>query len=127
MPRKVLDHCPSCGGPLEITRLSCTECETIILGRYEATRFARLSADSLNFIEVFIKNRGNIKKMERELNDSYWTIRARLDEVIKELGFEVEQEESAESLAQRREILEQLDRGEITASDAAQKLAELKQ
>jgi hypothetical protein len=127
MPRKVLEHCPSCGGALEITRLSCTECETIILGRYEATRFAGLSPESLNFIEVFIKNRGNIKKMERELEDSYWTIRARLDEVIKELGFEVEQEENEETLAQRREILEQLDRGEITASNAAQKLSDLKQ
>jgi len=127
MPRKVLDQCPSCGGELEITRLSCTECETVIMGRYEATRFAALSPESLHFIEVFIKNRGNIKQMERELNDSYWTIRARLDEVIKELGFEVEPAENEEMLAQRRTILERLDQGEISATEAAEMLSKLKQ
>jgi len=127
MPRKILEHCPSCGGDLEVTRLSCTECETVILGRYEATRFSRLSPESLGFLEVFIKNRGNIKKMERELNDSYWTIRARLDEVIQELGFEVEPVADEEALAQRRQVLERLDRGEITASEAAEMLSKLKQ
>ena len=126
MPRKILDQCPSCNGVLEVTRLSCTECETVILGRYEATRFARLAPESLQFIEVFIKNRGNIKQMERELNDSYWTIRSRLDEVIKELGFEVEAPEDEESARQRRTVLEQLDRGEIGAAEAAELLSQLK-
>ncbi len=126
MPRKILETCPSCGGELEVSRLSCTACETVILGRFEVTRFAKLSADSLGFLEVFIKNRGNIKKMERELNDSYWTIRAKLDEVITELGFEVEPVEDEETLLQRREILENLDQGELTASEAAQMLSQLK-
>ena len=126
MPRKILEHCPSCGGLLEITRLNCTQCETVILGRYETTRFARLSPESLHFVEVFLKNRGNVKRMERELNESYWAIRAKLDEVIKELGFEVEPVENEELLTQRRQILEQLDQGEITASDAAEMLAKLK-
>ena len=126
MTRKILERCPSCGGQLEITRLSCTSCETVILGRYEATRFARLSPESLRFIEIFIKNRGNVKQMERELNESYWAIRAKLDEVIKELGFEVEPAEDEGHTAQRREILEQLDRKEITASQAVEMLARLK-
>ena len=126
MPRKILEQCPSCNGQLEVTRLSCTECETVILGRYEATRFARLSPDSLHFLEVFIKNRGNIKKMERELNDSYWTVRAKLDEVIKELGFELEDAEDEETAQQRREVLDRLNQGEITASEAAAQLAQLK-
>ena len=93
MARKVIRQCPSCDGELEVTRLSCTECETEILGRFELTRFAMLPLETLQYLEVFIKNRGNIKKMERELNDSYWTIRAKLDEVIKEMGFEVEEAE----------------------------------
>lgn len=126
MPRKILEYCPSCGSDLEVTRLSCTECETEVLGRFEATRFSRLSQDSLQFLEVFIKNRGNIKKMERELNDSYWTIRATLDDVIKELGFEIEAAEDEETAQQRREILEQLDRGDVSASEAAELLAQLK-
>jgi len=126
MARKIIEQCPSCGGQLEVTRLSCTECETVILGRFESTRFSRLSPKSLLFLEIFVKNRGNIKKMERELNDSYWTIRARLDDVIKELGFEVEAE-NEELLAQRRQILERLDRGDIGAAAAAEMLSKLKE
>lgn len=126
MARKVIQQCPSCESPLEVTRLSCTACETEILGRFELTRFAMLPLEQLQFLEVFVKNRGNIKKMERELNDSYWTIRARLDDVIKELGFELSESEDEAMSDQRREILEKVDRGEITASDAAEQLAKIK-
>jgi hypothetical protein len=127
MARKVLEKCPSCGSDLEVTRMSCTACETVILGRYESCRFCKLSPDSLQFLESFIKNRGNIKQMEREVGESYWTIRARLNEIIQEMGFEVEPTEADdESSVERREVLEQLNRGEISASDAAEKLARLK-
>ena len=126
MARKVIRQCPSCDGELEVTRLSCTECETEILGRFELTRFAMLPLETLQYLEVFIKNRGNIKKMERELNDSYWTIRAKLDEVIKEMGFEVEEAEDEAQSEQRRQILEKVDQGEITASEAAEQLAKIK-
>jgi hypothetical protein len=127
---KMLAKCPNCGGDLECTRLTCTNCETVILARYAPCSFCKLSADSLHFIEVFVKNRGNLKEMEREVGQSYWGLRARLNEVIAELGFEVSTEApglSDEELAQRRrEILERIDRGEIKAEEAAQLLSALR-
>jgi hypothetical protein len=77
-------------------------------------------------LEIFIKNRGNVKEMERELGLSYPTVRNKLEAVIKELGFEVRPEAEEDYKSQRRQILEQLERGEIKASEAANLLARLK-
>ena len=125
--RKALERCPACGDDLTITRLSCAACETEVNGRFSTCRFCKLAPESLRLLEIFIKNRGNVKEMERELGLSYPTVRGRLDAVIQELGFEVESEpEEEERGDRRREILDQLDRGEIGAAEAAELLAKMK-
>jgi hypothetical protein len=120
IPRK----CPSCSSPLVVTQLSCTKCETNVVGLYEINPFLRLSNESLRFLEVFIRNRGNVKEMERTTSESYWVIRRRLDEVITELGFEVEPGEDDLS-ARRQEILSQLSKGEIDVQEATHLLTQL--
>ena len=124
--RKVLEECPSCGKNLIITRMCCSDCETAVEGFFMPCRFCRLSEESLKFLEIFVKNRGNIKNMERELDISYPTVRNRLNAVIEELGYEVEAESDEELSENRREILRQLDAGEITAEAAAEMLNQLK-
>lgn len=126
--RKLIEQCPACGGEMIVTQQSCTRCETVVLGRFKSDIFSRLSAESLNFIIVFVKNRGNIKEMERELGLSYWTIRNRLNEVIAELGFETEAEDAAavQSANQRQEILARLERGELQVEDATALLEQLR-
>lgn len=120
IPRK----CPSCSSPLVVTQLSCTKCETNVVGLYEINPFLRLSNESLRFLEVFILNRGNVKEMERTTGESYWVIRRRLDEVITELGFEVEPGEDDLS-ARRQEILSLLSKGEIDVQEATRLLTQL--
>ena len=124
--RKILEQCPSCGGELEVTRLSCTRCETVVTGRFQPCRFCQLPPASVQFLEAFVKSRGNVKEMERELGISYWTIRSQLNELIQELGFEVEAAQGDELKTRRREILEQVDRGELSAGEATEQLAKLK-
>ncbi len=124
--RKVLERCPSCGGDIEVTRLSCTQCETVVTGRFQPCRFCKLPPASVQFLEAFVKSRGNVKEMERELGISYWTIRSRLNELIQELGFEVEAAQEDELKTRRREILEQVDRGELSAGEATEQLAKLR-
>jgi hypothetical protein len=124
--RKILERCPSCGGDLEITRVNCTSCETIVVARYQPCPFCRLSPESTRFLETFVKCRGNVKQMERELDISYWTVRRRLDDLILELGLEAEPIEEIDSSAEQRAILEQLNQGEITATQAAELLSQLK-
>ena len=127
--RKILEACPSCGGALDVTELTCPSCETVIRSRYAPCPFCRLAPESLRFLETFVQCRGNIKEMERALGISYPTVRGRLDAVIRELGYEVEAEPEIpeeELSARRQEILDQLERGEITASEATKQLAGLK-
>ncbi|MBM3150970.1 MAG: DUF2089 domain-containing protein [Chloroflexi bacterium] len=120
IPRK----CPSCSSPLVVTQLSCTKCETNVVGLFEINPFLRLSNESLRFLETFILNRGNVKEMERASGESYWIIRRRLDEVIAELGYETEPD--PEGLpARRQEILARLAQGEIDVAEATRLLTQL--
>jgi hypothetical protein len=120
IPRK----CPSCSAPLVVTQLSCTKCETNVVGLYELNPFLRLSNESLQFLENFIRNRGNVKEMERETGESYWVIRRKLDEIITELGYEVEPVED-ELSTHRQEILGRLGAGEIDVKEATRLLKQL--
>ena len=124
--RKILEECPTCSDALVATELSCDTCGTVIHGRYSPCPFCRLSPENLAFLEVFVRNRGNVKDMERELGVSYWTIRNRLNEVVEEMDRE------AVTLlppdpglkARRQDILEQLNQGKITVAEAADLLSQ---
>src|SRR5215510_10817179 len=116
--------CPSCSSLLAVTQLTCTVCGTGVVGKFELSPFFRLKPESLKFLEVFVRNRGNVKEMERETSESYWAIRRQLDEVIAEMGFGVEPEQTDLS-AQRQEILSRLSRGEIDVQEATQLLKQL--
>ncbi|HIE27709.1 TPA: DUF2089 domain-containing protein [Candidatus Poribacteria bacterium] len=83
--RKIIEKCPGCGQNLIITRLRCPACETAIEGNYAPCPFCKLSEESLKFLFLFVRSRGNIKDMERELGVSYPTVRSRLNAIIEEL------------------------------------------
>lgn len=119
----VPQSCPSCSSALAVTQLTCTSCGTGVVGKFELSPFFRLSPESLKFLEVFVRNRGNVKEMERETGESYWAIRRQLDEVIAEMGIEVKEDEIS---IHRQEILAQLSSGEITVQEATKLLAQIK-
>ena len=127
--RKILEQCPTCAKDLEVTELTCPSCKTIIRSRYTVCPFCKLSPESLRFIETFVRCRGNIKEMERELGLSYPTVRGRLHAVIAELGYEIEEEpevDEEEIMAERRAVLDQLEKGEISTTEATKLLADLR-
>jgi hypothetical protein len=115
MIKNVIGECPICQSDLNVTRLKCSNCNTEISGEFQLSKFSYLSKEHLYFIEVFIKNKGNIKQIEKELGISYPTVKRNLDEVIVSLGYEVSPEEKAN----KEEIFRKLENGEITASEAA--------
>ena len=75
-----------------------------------------------DFIEVFIRCRGNIKDVERVLGVSYPTVRGRLDRAIHALGYE-----TGETANRRKEILESLAKSEISTEEALGALKETKE
>ena len=117
--------CPSCASPLKVTQLTCISCGTGVVGNFELSPFVRLSIENLQFLEVFIRNRGNVKEMARETGESYWVIRRQLDEVIQEMGFDSDTISQEELTASRQEILQQLRDGVISVAEAKKLLTAL--
>lgn len=78
--------CPVCNGKLLITQMTCSSCGTRLEGQFEGCRFCSLSPEESRFLLIFIKNRGSIKDVEREMGVSYPTVRAALDGLIASLG-----------------------------------------
>jgi hypothetical protein len=119
----VLGSCPVCGQTLTVTRLHCNDCDTTLEGQFSVGAFDRLSPEQLAFAEAFIKNEGKLNRLEKELGLSYPTLRARLTEVIRAMGFEVGQEEAAGvTEEERRRILDELASGRLTSDEAVKAL-----
>jgi hypothetical protein len=97
-----------------------------VVGRYRASRFARLNAEQFAFLEAFLRSRGNIRKVERELGISYPTVRSRLNALLTTLGIAATPDEDDESAQRRRkEILDQLETGALRPADAARLLRQI--
>lgn len=118
------DKCPTCEGKLNVIELKCSSCNTRIIGDFYLDEIFQLNHEQQQFLKIFIKTRGNIKNMEKELDMSYPTVRNKLSELIKTLGYEEDffEEEKQEK---KREILNMLEAGEIEPVEAAQKLKEI--
>ena len=121
----VISQCPVCQSDLTITRLHCRTCDTTIDGYFFAGPFAQLNREQLEFIETFIRCEGKLNRMEGELKLSYPTIRNRLHEVIRALGYEPgDDEPTGLNEEARQKVLEDLSQGNITAEDAMRILQE---
>ena len=106
--------CPSCQHNMVVSQVSCTNCDTTVVGAYELSPFAFLSEQNLSFLEEFIKAKGNVKEMERSMDQSYWVIRNRLDKEIAEMGFG-DQVKPSDLKEMRKDILTRLANDEIDA------------
>ncbi|GFP76352.1 DUF2089 domain-containing protein [Clostridium fungisolvens] len=114
MAYKVLTRCPVCSSKLTVTKLQCKKCNTVIENDFELSKFSYLTTDQLNFAEVFIKCRGNIKDVEKELGISYPTVRSKIEDLIVSLGYAPIKEKEDNS----SEVIDKLEKGEITAEQA---------
>jgi hypothetical protein len=124
--RKILEHCPSCGEDLWVTRMSCPACGTEVTGHWLPCHFCSLSPEHTLLLEAFVRARGNLKEMARELETSYWTVRKQIDELVTALGYEPAPPPPEDTAEPQLEILDRLDRGEISPAEATALLAALK-
>ena len=122
MVREALGKCPVCGSTTEVTRISCNDCGTKIEGRFQLCKFCKLTDEQKTFIDAFIKCRGNIKEVEKELGVSYPTVKNRLEDVVSALGYKPEPE--PEVPGKKKEILDKLNSGELSVEEALDMLKE---
>ena len=127
MAHDVISICPVCSNELAVTRLHCRSCGTTLEGDFSVGRFGRLNRDQLALLESFLRSRGNLREMERELGISYPTVRSRVEALVRALGFgeradaDEADDGSTEPAANRtrEEILQALARHEMSAEEAA--------
>ena len=142
MPHDAIATCPICSGELAVTRLHCRSCGTTLEGDFNVGRFARLSREQFALLESFLRSRGNLKEMERELGISYPTVRSRVEALLRALGLGDDETSAGEfeagtsaafeaagaavdAAAARRTVLERLARREIDPTTAAAELRAL--
>jgi hypothetical protein len=115
---------PVSGGELYISELASEDSGITIRGKFEIPRYAKLDAEQQRFLETFLRCRGMLSSMEREMNMSYPTLRSRLDALLASLGLEPVKDQKAEknNSEKKTKILDELERGEITAEEAKAKL-----
>ena len=104
--------CPLCRERIEITQIKCTGCGSEINGSFSVGG-AELPVEYQKFIKVFLRQRGNISAVEAELGISYPTINKMLDRVNELL-----QSPAEEKPLSRKEILDAIEKGEMTVKDA---------
>lgn len=117
----IVGICPVCGETLGVTRLHCQSCDTTIEGNFTIGAFDRLSPEHLAFAEIFIRRSGKLNAMEKDLGLSYPTLRARLNDLRRAMGFEIEQDEAAPAGVtdeERRQILDDLAAGRLKSDEA---------
>ena len=107
------------GAPLVVERVRLAQRGVTIEGAFELPQLARLSVEDQIFVAAFLRSHGSIKEMEQVFGVSYPTVKARLNRIAGQLEFV---ETNPKPL--RNEILDRLERGEISASEAIRQLEE---
>ena len=109
------------GRAIVVERVRLADNGVALEGRFELPQLARLSLEDQVFIIAFVRSHGSIKEMEQVFGVSYPTIKSRLTRIANSLEF-VE----TNPAPSQAEILDRLNRGEITAQEAIRELEALK-
>lgn len=130
MKQIIITKCPICNEDLTVSKLHCESCNIEISGDFTFNPLLKLDKEQLTFVMTFLKNQGNIKGVEKEMNISYPTVKKILSEVLNSLGLESTEEEKSSikegnKESKRKEILDMLSKKEITFEECKRMLKEL--
>lgn len=112
--KKAISECPCCGEKLHISVLRCTGCGVEISNDFELNKFDRLSNEQNAFLFAFLKNRGNMKNVQNELDVSYPTAKKKLDELLEALELMEDRDDIQEEICMKNLTV---DRDSVKASE----------
>lgn len=104
--------------PVLVERIRLAAEETAIEGSFELPPLARLSGEDQIFVIAFLRSHGSIKEMERVFGISYPTVKNRLERIAGQFEFI-----DTDPQPRQSEVLAQLQRGDISASEAIERLS----
>jgi hypothetical protein len=105
------------GAPICVERVRLKDTGIAVEGSFELPHLARLTIEDQIFVTAFVRSHGSIKEMERLFGISYPTVKNRLNAIAGRLEFV-----DINPPSSRSEVLEMLDRGEISVDEALKKM-----
>ena len=102
---------------ITVERVQMRKSNIVIEGSFDLPPLAKLSTDDQIFAAAFLKCHGSIKQMEKMFGVSYPTIKNRLNRITADFDFL-----DIEAAPAKSDVLEQLDKGEISVDEALKKL-----
>ena len=106
------------GAPFLVERVRLTEGDIAIEGSFELPPLTRLPAEDQVFVMAFVRSHGSIKEMERLFGISYPTVKNRLNRISE--SFQLVE---TDVLPSSDDILQELERGEITTEEAIKRMS----
>ena len=121
---EIPSRCPVTGSALYVSELTNEEGTVVMRGKFRIPTMSALDRPQQEFMEVFLRSRGVISTVEKELGISYPTVRSRLDALLEALHLTPVRDEKkkAKEAELRRKVLLQLEEGKITPAEAKAKL-----
>jgi hypothetical protein len=105
------------GKMVTVERVRMVDSDIAIEGSFSLPPLANLSAEDQVFVMAFVRCSGSIKDMEQMFGISYPTVKNRINRIAQQLEF-VE----IVKISPKEEVLEELERGEISAEEAIRRL-----
>lgn len=105
------------GEPFTVEKIRLKDRDIAIEGCFDLPPLAGLRSEDVLFITAFVRSHGSIKEMEAQFGISYPTVKNRLNAIAAQLPFIDVNPPSA-----KRDVLDQLERGEIDVAEALQRM-----
>ncbi|MCK4453688.1 DUF2089 domain-containing protein [candidate division WOR-3 bacterium] len=103
-------NCPSCGEKMVISELKCSKCDLRVKKDFFSCDFCQLSEDDYEFLKIFLRTQGKITDIEKILGLSYPTIKAKIDNLLKNLKLS--------PIEEKQDPIEALSQGELSVDEA---------
>ncbi len=112
------------GQLFEVERVRLVDQDIAIEGRFTPPALATLTAEDQVFVAAFVRSHGSIKQMEQLFGVSYPTVKNRLNRIAAALPFvDVQPAAEADPDMSVTAILDRLERGDVSASEAISQLS----
>lgn len=123
--------CPVCKKKMHIEVLRCSNCGSKLEGLFEMNEFASLSEENVEFLRLYLINRGNLSKVSEILKISYPTVLNKFNKLLADLGYIsneeiIDKEKNEDIILEKKRIIEELEKGLLKPKEAIEKLKNLK-
>ena len=102
-------------GPIQVERVRCATTGMVVEGQFDVPLFLSLPPDQMAIVESLVVHGGNLKSVAEDIGISYPTLKQRLEEISAKFKRDAEAR-----VLQRMALLDRVERGEITADEAAE-------